>query len=228
MFSRRILEPVVLDGRTVQAGTMCLVSPALLHRDRGGGLSPNGSGRTAGCGTNRARPTASTPSLPGHRAHHLPFGAGPRMYRGQFAWSEATTMLASWAARGASTYPTPRPPGDPNDVAANGPVQATTSRTPDPGGRLAGQFRSLALVKRSRLPWKYSRTLAVCPRPASPSRTPDKGGHCWIFAIGWLALLVRLVVGLSLLNQARRAVPRPTDDSARELDSGPAPPEGRP
>ena len=33
MFSRRVLEPVVLGGRSVPVGTMCLVSPALLHRD---------------------------------------------------------------------------------------------------------------------------------------------------------------------------------------------------
>ncbi|HET8915229.1 MAG TPA: cytochrome P450, partial [Propionibacteriaceae bacterium] len=33
MFSRRVLGPVVLGGRTLQAGTMCLISPALLHRD---------------------------------------------------------------------------------------------------------------------------------------------------------------------------------------------------
>src|SRR3712207_4793828 len=33
MFSRRIVDPVVFDGRTVEAGTMCLISPAALHRD---------------------------------------------------------------------------------------------------------------------------------------------------------------------------------------------------
>jgi enediyne biosynthesis protein E7 len=33
MFSRRVEEPLTLGGRTVSAGTMCLISPALLHRN---------------------------------------------------------------------------------------------------------------------------------------------------------------------------------------------------
>jgi hypothetical protein len=33
LFSRRVLEPLALGGRTISAGTMCLISPALLHRD---------------------------------------------------------------------------------------------------------------------------------------------------------------------------------------------------
>ena len=96
MFSRRVLEPVVLDGRTVPVGIMCLVSPALLHRDPRWWPEPerflperwlrHGSGNT-----DRFDPKA--PGQP--RGAYLPFGAGPRMCIGeQFASLEATTVLA--------------------------------------------------------------------------------------------------------------------------------------
>ena len=96
MFSRRILEPVVLGGRTVQVGTMCLISPALLHRDPRWWAEPE-----------QFRPERWLRRVPGKadrfdskspgqpRGAYLPFGAGPRMCIGeQFAWSEAATMLA--------------------------------------------------------------------------------------------------------------------------------------
>ena len=83
MFSRRILEPVVLGGRTLQVGTMCLVSPALLHRDPRWWAEPE-----------RFRPDRWLRRLPGNFDHfdpkspgqprgaYLPFGAGPRMCMG--------------------------------------------------------------------------------------------------------------------------------------------------
>ena len=96
MFSRRLLEPLELGGRTVPAGTMCLISPLLLHRDPRWWTEPaqfhpdRWLRRTPGQG---ARFDAKLPGQP--RGAYLPFGAGPRMCIGeQFAWTEAAVMLA--------------------------------------------------------------------------------------------------------------------------------------
>ena len=131
MFSRRVLEPVVLGGRTVQVGTMCLVSPALLHRDLQWWAEPD-----------RFRPDRWLRRVPGEadrfdpkspgqpRGAYLPFGAGPRMCIGeQFAWSEAATMLAelgrTWRLR---IHDAPLAAGRSSmTLRPNGPVQATTS-----------------------------------------------------------------------------------------------------
>ena len=96
MFTRRVLKPLVLGGRTLPVGTMCLISPALLHRDARWWDEPDSSNPTAGFSARWGRRTASTPRRPGQpRGAYLPFGAGPRMCIGeQFAWSEAATMLA--------------------------------------------------------------------------------------------------------------------------------------
>jgi cytochrome P450 len=132
MFSRRILQPVVLGGRTVQVGTMCLVSPALLHRDPRWWAEPE-----------RFRPDRWLRRLPGHADHfdpkapgqprgaYLPFGAGPRVCIGEeFAWSEAATMLAelgrSWRLR---IHDAPLTTGPSSmTLRPSGPVQATTLR----------------------------------------------------------------------------------------------------
>ena len=132
MFSRRVLEPVVLGGRTVQVGTMCLVSPALLHRDLRWWAEPD-----------RFRPDRWLRRVPGEadrfdpkspgqpRGAYLPFGAGPRMCIGeQFAWSEAASMLAelgrTWRLR---VHGTPLAAGRLSmTLRPNGPVRATTSR----------------------------------------------------------------------------------------------------
>jgi cytochrome P450 len=105
MFSRRVLEPVLLGGRTVPVGTMCLVSPALLHRDprwwaEPEHFQPDRWLRAAPGNAHRFDPKA--PGQP--RGAYLPFGAGPRMCIGeQFAWAEAATMLAelgrAWRVR---------------------------------------------------------------------------------------------------------------------------------
>jgi cytochrome P450 len=130
MFSRRVLEPVVLGGRTVQAGTMCLISPALLHRDLRWWAYPEQFRPDRWLRRVPGQADRFDPKSPGQpRGAYLPFGAGPRMCLGeQFAWSEATTILAElgrcWRlhvqdaplATGRSSM-TLRP---------NGPVQATT------------------------------------------------------------------------------------------------------
>ena len=123
MFSRRVLQPLPLGGRTVPVGTMCLVSPLLLHRDPRWWTEPERfrpdrwlSGEPGG--TSRFDP--KHPGQP--RGAYLPFGAGPRMCIGeQFAWSEAATMLAelgrSWRIR-APWHPSAWPIVD--DLAAGG------------------------------------------------------------------------------------------------------------
>jgi cytochrome P450 len=131
MFSRRILEPVVLGGRTLQVGTMCLISPALLHRDPRWWAEPEQFRPDRWLRHEPGKADRFDPKCPGQpRGAYLPFGAGPRMCIGeQFAWSEAATMLAGLGRRwrlivddaqltaGRSSM-TLRP---------NGPVHATTS-----------------------------------------------------------------------------------------------------
>ena len=132
MFSRRVLEPVVLGGRTVPAGTMCLVSPALLHRDPRRWADP-GQFRPARwlrqVPGEPARFDARAPGQP--RGAYLPFGAGPRMCIGeQFAWSEAATMLAelgrTWRVQ---VHDAPLAAGRSSmTLRPDGPVRATTRR----------------------------------------------------------------------------------------------------
>jgi cytochrome P450 len=131
MFSRRVLEPVVLGGRTLQVGTMCLISPALLHRDPRWWAEPEQFRPDRWLRHEPGKADRFDPKCPGQpRGAYLPFGAGPRMCIGeQFAWSEAATMLAGLGRRwrlivddaqltaGRSSM-TLRP---------NGPVHATTS-----------------------------------------------------------------------------------------------------
>ncbi len=131
MFSRRVLEPLVLGGRTVQVGTMCLVSPALLHRDPRWWAEPERFQPDRWLRRVPGQADRFDPKSPGQpRGAYLPFGAGPRMCIGeQFAWSEAATMLAElgrmWRIRvhdapltAARSSMTLRP---------TGPVRATTS-----------------------------------------------------------------------------------------------------
>jgi cytochrome P450 len=135
MFSRRVLEPVVLGGRTVQVGTMCLVSPALLHRDPRWWAEPEQfrPDRWLRCAAGQA--DRFDPKAPGQpRGAYMPFGAGPRMCIGeQFAWSEAAAMLAelgrSWRVH---VHDPPLAAGRSSmTLRPNGSVRATTSqRTP--------------------------------------------------------------------------------------------------
>jgi cytochrome P450 len=96
LFSRRVVEPLTLGGRTVSAGTMCLISPALLHRDPRWWPKPDEFRPHRWLRSEPGHPDRFDPKAPGQpRGAFLPFGAGPRMCIGeQFAWSEAATMLA--------------------------------------------------------------------------------------------------------------------------------------
>jgi cytochrome P450 len=96
LFSRRVLEPLTLGRRTIQPGTMCLISPALLHRDPRWWSEPDRFLPERWLGPTTGAGIRFDPKAPGQpRGGYLPFGAGPRMCIGeQFAWSEAATMLA--------------------------------------------------------------------------------------------------------------------------------------
>jgi cytochrome P450 len=96
LFSRRILEPLTLGGRAVPAGIMCLVSPALLHRDRRWWTEPDRFQPERWLRREHGQPDRFDARAPGQpRGAFLPFGAGPRMCIGeQFAWAEAASMLA--------------------------------------------------------------------------------------------------------------------------------------
>lgn len=98
----RLYPPAWILGRTVRtdlvlgawhapAGTVVAVSPLLLHRDPRWFPDPDRFDPGRWLDERRA-------GVPRHA--YLPFGAGPRSCIGeQFAWAEATTVLATIAAR---------------------------------------------------------------------------------------------------------------------------------
>ena len=131
MFSRRVVEPLTLGGRAVSAGTMCLVSPLLLHRDPRWWDEPEQFRPDRWLNGEPSLDRRFDPKRPGQpRGAYLPFGAGPRMCIGeQFAWSEAATMLAelgrSWRVR---VPDAPRPGPSSMTLRPDGLVRATTLR----------------------------------------------------------------------------------------------------
>jgi cytochrome P450 len=96
MFSRRVVEPLTLGRRTVSGGTMCLISPALLHRDSRWWAEPDRFWPQRWLRRKPGQPDRFDLKAPGQlRGAFLPFGAGPRMCIGeQFAWAEAATVRA--------------------------------------------------------------------------------------------------------------------------------------
>jgi cytochrome P450 len=132
MFSRRVVEPLTLGGRTVSAGTMCLISPALLHRDPRWWAQPDQFRPHRWLCRESGQPDRFDPKAPGQpRGAFLPFGAGPRMCIGeQFAWSEAATMLAEigriWRIH--LTGAPPRPGPSSMTLRPKGSVKAITLR----------------------------------------------------------------------------------------------------
>jgi cytochrome P450 len=131
MFSRRLTEPLTLGVRTVAAGPMCLISPALLHRDARWWAEPNEFRPYRWLRRESDQPDRFDPKAPGHpRGAFLPFGAGPRMCIGeQFAWAEAAIVLAelgrTWQIH---ISPTPLSPGPASMTLRPKDVKATTSR----------------------------------------------------------------------------------------------------
>jgi cytochrome P450 len=132
MFSRRLTEPLTLGVCTVSAGTMCLISPALLHRDARWWTEPNEFRPYRWLHREPDQPDHFDPKAPGQpRGAFLPFGAGPRMCIGeQFAWAEAAIVLAelgrTWRIH---ISPTPLSPGPSSmTLRPKDPVKATTSR----------------------------------------------------------------------------------------------------
>jgi cytochrome P450 len=132
LFSRRVVEPLTLGGRTVSAGTMCLISPALLHRDTRWWIEPDRFWPHRWLRREPGQSDRFDLKAPGQpRGAFLPFGAGPRMCIGeQFAWAEAATMLAelgrTWRIHLSSA---PLEPG-PSSMTfrPKNPVNATTLR----------------------------------------------------------------------------------------------------
>lgn len=129
-FTRRVLEPVLLGGRTVPRGTMCLVSPALLHRDPRWWVEPERFLPDRWLRRGPGDAVRFDPKVPGQpRGAYLPFGAGPRMCIGeQFAWAEAATMLAELGRTWRLHVPdAPLAAGRSSmTLRPNGPVRATT------------------------------------------------------------------------------------------------------
>ncbi len=132
MFSRRIVEPVVLGSRAIQVGTLCLVSPALLHRDPRWWAEADRFQPDRWLRRSPGQVARFDPKAPGQpRGAYLPFGAGPRMCIGEhFAWAEAVTMLAvlgrSWRVR---VHDAPLSAGRSSmTLRPRGLVQATTAR----------------------------------------------------------------------------------------------------
>jgi cytochrome P450 len=132
MFSRRTTEPLTLGGRCVPAGIMCLVSPALLHRDHRWWTEPEEFRPQRWLRREHGQSDRFDPKMPGQpRGAFLPFGAGPRMCIGeQFAWSEAAIMLAELGRRWRiHLTTTPLRPGPSSmTLRPKDPVKATTSR----------------------------------------------------------------------------------------------------
>jgi len=131
MFSRRVLEPVVLGGRTLPAGTMCLISPYRLHRDPQWWADPEQFRPDRWLHREPGQVDRFDPKRPGQpRGAYLPFGAGPRMCIGeQFAWTEAATMLAELGRTWRLRVPkVPRPGPSSMTLRPDGPVRAATSR----------------------------------------------------------------------------------------------------
>jgi cytochrome P450 len=132
MFSRRTTEPLTLGGRCVPAGIMCLVSPALLHRDHRWWTQPEQFRPQRWLRREHGQSDRFDLKAPGQpRGAFLPFGAGPRMCIGeQFAWSEAAIMLAELGRRWRiHLTTTPLRPGPSSmTLRPKDPVKATTSR----------------------------------------------------------------------------------------------------
>ncbi len=132
MFSRRTMEPLTLGGRSVPAGIMCLLSPALLHRDPRWWAEPEQFQPQRWLRREPGQSDRFDPKAPGQpRGAFLPFGAGPRMCIGeQFAWSEAAIMLAELGRRWRiHVTTTPLRPGPSSmTLRPKDPVKATTSR----------------------------------------------------------------------------------------------------
>jgi cytochrome P450 len=132
MFSRRIVEPLSLGGRPVPPGIMCLISPALLHRDPRWWAEPDQFRPQRWLRRQPGEPDRFDPKAPGQpRGAFLPFGAGPRMCIGeQFAWAEAATVLAelgrTWRIHMINARLTPGPSS--MTLRPKDPVRATTSR----------------------------------------------------------------------------------------------------
>jgi cytochrome P450 len=131
MFTRRVLAPLVLGGRSVDVGTLCLVSPVLLHRDPRWWEEPERFRPDRWLRRQAGLADRFDPKAPGQpRGAYLPFGAGPRKCIGeQFAWSEAATVLAElgrgWRLR---VHHAPLTAGRPSmTLRPDGAVRATTS-----------------------------------------------------------------------------------------------------
>ncbi len=96
---RRATQSVEVAGRVLEAGTIVLVSPWLLHRRAEVFADPlRFDPRRFAPGANEAR----------HKFAYMPFGAGPRLCIGmQFAWLEGILLLATLTRKFRATLADP-------------------------------------------------------------------------------------------------------------------------
>lgn len=101
ILGRRTMSDVDLDGWTLPAGSLCVASQWVLHRDPRFWSDPEVF-RPERWLTGEGRFDESAPGQP--RAAYLPFGLGARICVGlAFAWAEGTLVLATLARRWAPT-----------------------------------------------------------------------------------------------------------------------------
>jgi len=94
VLGRRLTEPLPIDEWTAPAGSTCLVSQWVLHRDARFWADPLEFRPSRWIG-----PDGFALDAPGQpRLAYFPFGAGSRICVGEeFAWAEASTLLAALA-----------------------------------------------------------------------------------------------------------------------------------
>ncbi len=129
LIGRRATAPFRLGGLDITPGTLVIVTPAGLHRDARWWPEPDSFDPGRWLATGPAGAVHFTPRLSGQpRGAYFPFGAGPRQCIGeQFAWIEATALLAELGRRWTVDVHRPLPAPGPASITLRpgGVVRAT-------------------------------------------------------------------------------------------------------